>query len=349
MRRFVLPLFDADYYRVRRQVSSELSDEALLVRYLLTDFPVGHPPGPLFDADFYVSQVERTGLGPVRGMAPFHHWLSFGVDARISPTPLFADEEYLAFNPDLQDYPDWLFFHFVRHGIGEGRRFLRVATSPRSAAAGALGAPPVGIELIRAYAPAGPKAQLEEMRSFFGSPQMRDLVSHAASIEPRIPLVTSGTPSIVAPWHDDAYRLHALMQEVLPDRQYDYILLVPFGKMGGADHVAGLLSAELARHGNTLILRTDSGDWTHPDWYSDQAACVDVSRYLSNLPQEIRARALFLLVQGLRPRAVFNVNSRRAFEMFRDMGRQLKVTTRLYAYYFTVDYTPDGRQAGLSG
>ncbi len=131
VRRFILPMFDAQRYRHLHGLPDDLSDAAALVRYLTFDFPGGAPPGPLFDANYYASQVASMGVNIGTETSDLlHHWLGFGVDNRVSPTPVFDETEYLALNPDLWDFPDWLFVHFIRHGLDEGRQFLRVASAP---------------------------------------------------------------------------------------------------------------------------------------------------------------------------------------------------------------------------
>ncbi len=175
---------------------------------------------------------------------------------------------------------------------------------------------------------------------------MSSLLREAASLDPGVPLSADSLRSILPPWHDASHRLLSIMRGAIPGGDYDYVVLVPFGKLGGADYVAGLLARELSALGRTLILRTDASDWRMVSWYPSNVAAVDLSRHMRELPSDVQARSLFLLVRELDPLAVFNVNSRMGFEMLRRHGRHLNPVTQLFAYYFTVDFTPEGREAG---
>ena len=66
----------------------------------------------------------RFGLdAPPDTEKSFLHWLKFGAINKVCPLPWFKEEEYLQLNEDLRSYPEWVFMHFVRHGIKENRQF----------------------------------------------------------------------------------------------------------------------------------------------------------------------------------------------------------------------------------
>jgi glycosyltransferase involved in cell wall biosynthesis len=121
---------------------------------------------------------------------------------------------------------------------------------------------------------------------------------------------------------------------------------MPFCKLGGADFVAGVLTSTLSQAGRVLVLRTDAADWARPDWFPDVVETVDLSDYFGPLDAPTRMRMLYELIVKIRPKSVYNINSRLAFETFERYGERLALVTHLHAYYFCADRTPEGVEVG---
>lgn len=183
-----------------------------------------------------------------------------------------------------------------------------------------------------------------EMKEFLFSREMHDLVDKAARLEPDIGALSGHELSYCPPWNDlDYFRLRQLLA-LLPSGPFDSVVLMPAGRMGGADLVAAVLARTLAGGERVLILRTDDTDWDRPDWYPDEVKSVDISTSLGTMinPQ----RALYVVLCKIGASRIFNVNSRRAFETFLGYGERLATQFRLYAYYFCADRTPQGVEVG---
>lgn len=345
LRNIILPMFSARWYREINGLPESVSDMECLFRYLVFDFGKGKGPGPCFDGPYYANQAVREGLEPPADPEySYHHWLKFGVGQRICPVEWFDTEMYLGFNPDLNTYPDLPFLHFVRHGLHEGRRFNSVmqvtgvnSFQDRSKKVR---------EFIRLMAvqPAA-LAEINASLGFWRSEMMTEIFDHAVALEPEIRPVRENEHSLLPPWHDDGYRHFELIRAQVSGT-YDNVVLMPFCKMGGADFVAGVLTNGLAQMGKTIVLRTDLSDWARPDWFPEEITSVDLSPWLQSLDINLRKRILYELVRMLRPKNVFNVNSRLAFQMFETYGARLQKLTKLHSYYFCADRTPDGRKAG---
>ncbi|MGE4373112.1 MAG: glycosyltransferase family 4 protein [Xanthobacter sp.] len=185
---------------------------------------------------------------------------------------------------------------------------------------------------------------LEEMNGFYLSSTMQDLVAQAASLDPNVGVVTGKEPSVCPPWHDAAYHALCAARARVPEGPYDAVVLMPSGRMGGADLVAAMLARALAKTGRPLILRTDDSSWDRPDWYPDHIACVDLSDLMPQTGDP--SRALYVLLQEIGAARIFNVNSALAFNMFEAYGRQLAECFRLYAYYFCSERNHDGAEIG---
>ncbi len=185
---------------------------------------------------------------------------------------------------------------------------------------------------------------LEEMKGFYLSPAMHHLVAQAAALDPNVGVVTGAEPSFCPPWHDTAHHFLCAARARIPQEPYDAVVLMPSGRMGGADLVAAMLAKALATTGRPLILRTDDSAWDRPDWYPAHIPCVDISDLMP--PTGNPTRALYVLLQELGAARIFNVNSALAFNTFEAYGRQLAEKFRLYAYYFCTERNGDGAEIG---
>jgi glycosyltransferase involved in cell wall biosynthesis len=173
---------------------------------------------------------------------------------------------------------------------------------------------------------------------------MNELIAKACSLDPNVGDLNEGESILFAPWHDSQYTLMCQARKLIGEEDYESILLVPFGKVGGADLVAGILSNAVTKIGRTLILRTDAPDWDRPDWYPSDVDSVDISTILSNAPSS--TRMLYALLMEIGAKRIYNVNSRLGFDTFARYGSQLSSCTNLYSYYFCADRTPTGVDAG---
>lgn len=322
----------------------------------------------LFNSDWYLRQLERTGNRlPVAPAQAFFHWLSVGWEQEIVPTPLFDERYYRDRHRDLENLEAWPFLHFLNHGCFEpGRR-----PSPWVAAARGPGRnlkveqnPVLLTELmteesgapvmdLRRSSPLEDRAivmasKAERLRS----PAMQRLVDAAAAIEPLVlrpygagevtwPPVSHGVMKLV--------RQAESMRKDLPAGHFDTIVLSPHCRMAGSARVTGALTralAEIEPDKRVLLLTTELSDFERPDWFPDDLAVFDISSYAQILGPEQRIRLLLDLVRGVRPTRVVNVNSRLGWDLFKLFGRQLSEETDLSAYLFTWDLDARGNRGG---
>jgi len=349
IRRALLPMFSAEDYRAHADLDDRLSNVAAFLRYLTVDLPGGLPPGPMFSARHYLSEVQRLHLPlPKSGESPFLHWLTHGLPAGASPNPAFVNQDYVELNEDLSSYPDLLFYHFIEHGLAEQRRFSRLAyVAPSPTSHLRAGRPPRAIEFCNVAARATEKSdEFAQMRDFWSSGRFEKTVADAVKIEPDVGAVPENVVSMIPPWQDEMWVVYSDMLKLLPEGQFDALVLMPFCKLGGADFVGGVLASELSRNQRTILIRTDADDWERPDWFAPEVTTLDLSQYFAVLSPGLRQRALYCLILRLGARNVFNVNSRLAFETFDTYGERLGLSTRLHTYYFCADRTEDGIESG---
>lgn len=181
-------------------------------------------------------------------------------------------------------------------------------------------------------------------RAFLESDTFDQLVDKAIALDPNIARPPKTGTTDMAPWHDHAYFSVKKILDALPDGPFDIMILVPFGKLGGADFVAGILAKTLSANARVLIIRTDAADWDRPDWYPPQVPAIDISADVKTLHEA--PRALYTVIQSVNPKAIFNVNSRLGFDCFQKYGARLARDHKLFCYYFCADQTPDGQDVG---
>lgn len=341
----VAPMFSAQRYRKDNDLSDDITDLECLFRYLVFDFDKGKGPAPFFDGGHYAKQIaKRGGDAPPDPENSYLHWLQRGVRENISPAPWFDEGNYVGFNADLEGYADSLFMHLIRHGIREGRRFHPVLHAT-SANHPLVSTPKIHEFIELAHENEVALEELDANLTFWRSETMTEICQRTIAIEPEIKAIKESDGSFVPPWHDDRYRLFEAIRGQV-EGQYDNIVLMPFCKLGGADFVAGVLAGALSQTGKTIVLRTDQSDWARPDWFPSEVPSVNLAPWLQPVDVTLRKRALYEVVRKLKPKHVFNVNSRLAFEMFETYGARLSTFMNLYAYYFCADRDADGREVG---
>ena len=341
----IIPMFSARWYRQQNSLKDTVTDIECLLRYLVSDFGNGRAPGPFFDSPYYSRQAVREGLEPpVDPENSYLHWIRFGAKKGICPIPSFDPETYVKLNPDLSSYPESPFLHFIRHGHHEGRQFnpvVRVA-KPSPVIHGAENLRTLFDVMVDEPAV---HEELDAGLTFWRSTDMAEICERAMAIEPEIKPVEEGALSMITPWQDADYNLYTTVSALI-EGTYDNVVLMPFCKLGGADFVASVLASGLAELGKTIVLRTDQSDWARPDWFGPEITSVDLSPALAYADPRLKQRILYETLRSLRPKNVFNVNSRLAFETFETYGARLQTITNLHAYYFCADRTPDGYEAG---
>jgi glycosyltransferase involved in cell wall biosynthesis len=348
--RFIMPLFSAKDYKQRKGITATMSESQLLAHYLAFDFPNGASPGSLFNTDWYVRQAQKVGLPPVTQTGgAFLHWLEHGVKNRIVPLALFCEGSYLAENPDVAEgYEGWAFEHFLISGLREERKFSPlIYLEPNKTRALAPAGQSLNEEFLTWVAHHPPvETRFEEMRHFLKSDLLADILRSASALEPQIARSIGGNYQLLPPWQDSNYADFKSIRDLIPLDSVERIILMPFCKMGGADFLAGAVAHEAGDPSETLILRTEQSDWVRPEWFPKTSTSVDLSTHLKLLDRNHRKRILYELIRSLKARHVYNVNSRLGFQTFEHYGARLKCFTRLYAYYFCSDWTPDGLEVG---
>lgn len=340
----VYKMFDAAYFR--GEGAHLVSHMYTFFRYVDEGLFDGKNPGPIFDEVHYRSEMRARNCEIHEAESPFLHWLQYGLPRWISPTPLFEVSEYLRLNQDLLSYNDWPFLHFLFHGLDEGRRFGREFSATTSMVGNVTSMSAIG-SLYES--PSQFSGWLKRTRSFQDSTKFTDLIDGACELEPEIghkKIEYSNMP----PVHDTIYLYVSAMinriERTSPEPIKNFIF-VPFGKMGGADYVAGIVHKTMnERAGRSVLIRTDQSSWDRPDWYGDKSDIVDLSDIMSHLSPDDRTHALLTIIRRFQPEAIINVNSYTCFNFFSRFSKQLADKVKLFSYYFCADVTPEGVRVG---
>jgi hypothetical protein len=115
-------LFAPETYTGNHALSPATPPIEKLAHFLKYDLATGERTGPLFIAEVYAKNAESYGES-INIPFPLLHFLKFGIERRIVPNPIFNVKTYLHYNKDLKEFDNWLFLHFIRDGLYEGRLY----------------------------------------------------------------------------------------------------------------------------------------------------------------------------------------------------------------------------------
>jgi glycosyltransferase involved in cell wall biosynthesis len=353
LKKYVLYMFSEKYYRNSASLESNQSRAQLLVHFIISGIPNGKSPGPLFDTEYYLDILEERGiLIDLDRSSPFEHWLSYGVEKRISPTPLFSEKDYIELNNDLIGYPGWVFDHFLLYGIDEGRKFNNLISFSRGFISYTYVNQRFGLrkfldEVTNEVDVKNIRRIMVRKNELVKSDTLKRIFLEACSIDPEVGSFNRHlVNSLIPPFHDQNYQDYDCIRRLIPEEKFDFIILMPFCKLGGADYVAGIVSKVLTELGSTLILRTEQSDWERPDWFPSSVVSIDISDHLNILSEANRSRVLYEIIISKDARNIININSKAGFQLFEEFGKQLSWVTRLHSYYFCSDRDRDGIEVG---
>jgi glycosyltransferase involved in cell wall biosynthesis len=174
-------------------------------------------------------------------------------------------------------------------------------------------------------------------------------VRRAQAIDPAIGDTDKVHDILVPPYHDPLWNRLTALQARLRRHHYDHIVCVPWLRSGGADLVSGYLTHALPQifpGESVLFLRIDQPNFDRPDWLASDVEVLDISDVvLLSKPAEAE-QLLFTLIRGMRPRGVYNVNSRLCWRVMRRFGKRVGDDIKLFAYLFCWDQTANGVRVG---
>ena len=264
----------------------------------------------LFDVVWY-----RQMNGDLHGMDPIEHYLHFGAELGLAPSKSFDGLAYTRTNSDIGVMNPLL--HYLRHGSFEGRN---------KGMPGSVGA------LLKRELPA--LAQFE--------PDLMTEDRFFTKLE-SIPLVSSLPESRAASCWQQIFKLI--------DFDIEHLIFIPWLVRGGADLAAvNVFKALQQRYGKNKValIATDYADLTAFDWLPEKSKFFMLATATCFLEQNDRRIIVEKLIWTLRPKSLFNVNSRACWEAMAQTGRALSQITEINALLFCKEYKSDGRSAGYS-
>lgn len=346
------------------QTGGEVRERADVIGHFLAEgIHRGLRSSILFNPEFYAAQVAARDDLEVEGH-PFLHFLTEGWDHQVVPTPLFDLDHYRLVHKELRPERDWLFAHYWRHGAYEPHRSPRLGIVPEWLVGKPVSTPGAPVlldcvldgatpEQLRTTSPFEEAAHLASTRAErLETPVMRELVEKAAQIDPLVLRPYGPRRAMLAPRFHPATALHRAGEKVraaIGNEPIENLVVIPHCRMGGSARVTGALThalVDLMPDASTVVLTTDLPTFERADWFPPQARIVDMSAAVAPLSPDDRARVLYDVVRGLRPRRMINVNSKLGWEFYALFGKQAARITDLDAYLFTWDLDARGNKVG---
>ncbi|MBU9605470.1 glycosyltransferase family 4 protein [Burkholderia multivorans] len=351
-------LFSPNYDHANGTVGSDDPVERLIT-FLRSAQEMEIDPGPLFCAQYYKRAARNRGCAFEDGETALQHFLRVGFDRRIVPTGCFDEKYYYEKYPDIRDI--WVFEHFIRWGVFEGRRASR---RPRPVVV-QLPAPTTDQQARLNnwkyfLATCGRDGQFGDM--FRGVPRHSEVIDgiiHSAVfaetmrrvslIEPAVGDVSEIDEVLVPPYHDGRNLARKALRALLERDHYDTVVCVPWIRTGGADLVACQIcdAMRIARPSESvLLIRTDQPNFDRPEWIPSGVDVIDASGVFRSIPPADAQMLLYGLFMGLAPSRVINVNSRLCWDTMARFGERLSDSINLYSYLFCWDQTASGYRVG---
>lgn len=168
-----------------------------------------------------------------------------------------------------------------------------------------------------------------------------------------LPIIRSGE------WHSHTFHRFE-RHKALFERQYRFLICLPWLRAGGAERVAAnLVHAISGLYGpeSVAVLVLDfTGAWVrkrYPDdvpiesWFPSGVPVIDLSE-TADIDRKLRAEVLANILLTIAPEMVINVNSQTMWECYLHHGRQLSRHIRLGACLFCNDHVAYDAPAGYA-
>lgn len=133
---------------------------------------------------------------------------------------------------------------------------------------------------------------------------------------------------------DQVIELYAQIEEIIPDKKFEYLVLVPHARTGGADKSAKCLIKYLGNHGNTLVMTTEinSSSTELETWRAIKGtAILDTKNILADYPKYIQIAALRLLIGCVSPITIDVINSQLGYDF---AGTEYEGVNKVARWYF---------------
>ncbi len=355
--RTIFLLFTPENYTGGGALAENTSLLAKFTHFLKHGLETGEEMGPLFSVPYYREQLTTRGLTLGTNESPLLHFITRGIELQISPMPTFDEKAYLKLNTDLRSYPSWLFIHFIKYGLMEGRSFntkpcIELAadyndtTTQKSRRLLFVRTAHGGDQPTQSGTIGEAQAKVT---SVLDNENFANIMTRAQAIDPAVGDTDMVREILVPPFHDPFWSRLRALQARLRRPHYDHIICVPWLRSGGADLVSGYLTHALSQifpGESVLFLRTDQPNYDRPDWLAPATEVLDISDIVLQSQSAEAERLLFTLIRGMRPRGVYNVNSRLCWQVMRRYGNRVGKDIKLFSYLFCWDQTPSGVRVG---
>ena len=354
-----LGMFLPSTYDGNGALSSSANGITRLVHFLNRGAKIGLDPGPMFQSkDYLVKLAQRAETLP-RSQSPLMHFLEYGIKHRIVPNSVFDDSEYVASYPDLSNYPEWPFWHFLQHGIFEGRK---IGKGPRVIVSIPAHSFVEGLmnhwnlfwaeqdhtftqsDMMKVH-----HRHAKVLRSLVNSPFYAEIVRRATDIDPALGDIAGIKALAVPPFFDMRYQVLESLRNLAQRKRYDTVICMPWLRTGGADLVSCLLAEAIKSvrpDEQILVIRTEHSHYERPEWMPDNLEVIDASPILKLVSAQEAEDVFLSLLLGLTPTRLFNVNSNLCWRVMARFGQRLGERIRLYSYLFCWDQLPSGARAG---
>ena len=113
--------FDCEYYSLWLGTQGSKKEIEIRNHFRKFGYSAGASPTRYFSPDYYLFQCRESKIELSKKVNPFQHYLEHGWKLGFDPHPLISNRYYVERYPDVKHANFEPIFHFVNHGLREGR------------------------------------------------------------------------------------------------------------------------------------------------------------------------------------------------------------------------------------
>ena len=114
--------FDCEYYGLWLGTKVPKDEIAIRKHFRKIGYSSGVSPNRYFSSDYYLFQCRESRIKLSKKVNPFQHYLDHGWKLGFDPHPLISNRYYLDKYPDVAQSSFEPIYHFINHGLIEGRK-----------------------------------------------------------------------------------------------------------------------------------------------------------------------------------------------------------------------------------
>jgi glycosyltransferase involved in cell wall biosynthesis len=189
-----------------------------------------------------------------------------------------------------------------------------------------------------------------ELSYSFNKGELREQILKAIKLEPLIAHSFKSALDFNRPHLQDSHEFKMSRDlkkiiEKLTNKKIQFLIFVPWIKMGGSDKVTAILANTIAKiigPESILVVMTESNDEPQISYLDASIQKVGIAHAYSKGNYYWHSKFIFELIRAISPRITINISSDDFWQMLKLYGREIKSITKLSTWLFCDDINSFG-------